>query len=140
MNTYMNGYDTAAELENVQGVYTVQTKFSQIASPSPARRIVFVDECENTIDDCNFGVIPSMLGTDYPPVNHWNNYPTARHNNAAVFSFADGHAAAFRWAGRILKTLELEDVPGNYTDDLTGSDLNDLRTVQAAMALPAGDL
>ena len=91
MNTYLNGYDIAAVLDDVQGVYTVQNKLSPMTLPTPARRIVFVDECENTIDDCSFGVIPSMLGTGYPLANHWNNYPTARHGNAAVFSFADGH-------------------------------------------------
>lgn len=138
MNTYMSGYDIAAVLDDVQGLYTVQTRFSEIISPSPARRIVFVDESENTIDDCNFGVIPSLLGTSYAPVNHWNNYPAARHNNAAVFSFADGHAAPFQWTGQMLMTLETEGVAGNYTADLNGSDLNDLRMVQAAMALPAG--
>jgi prepilin-type N-terminal cleavage/methylation domain-containing protein/prepilin-type processing-associated H-X9-DG protein len=138
MNTYMDGYDVAAVLEGVQGVFSVQTRLSQITSPPPARRIVFVDESENTIDDANFGVIPSMLGTDYHLVNHWNNYPTARHNNSAVFSFADGHVAAFRWTGPILKTLEAEAVAGNYTADLSASDLNDLRMVQAAMALPVG--
>ena len=56
MNTYMNGYDTAAELANVSGVYRVQTKFSNIASPGPSQSLVFVDESENTIvdDDGNF--------------------------------------------------------------------------------------
>ncbi len=138
MNTYMNGYDTAAELDNIKGVYTVQTKFSEIASPGPSQSIVFVDESENTIDDGNFGVIPSLLGTSYAPVNHWNNYQTARHNNAAVFSFADGHAAALQWMGQILKILEANNDVGNYTDDLTGADLDDLRKVQGGMALPTG--
>lgn len=138
MNTYMNGYDVAAVLEGVQGLYTVQTKCSQVFSPVPARRLVFADECENSIDDSNFGVIPSMLGTDHSPINHWNNYPTARHGNAGTFSFADGHALAFKWKGQLLKTLETSNVPGNYTADVSGSDLNDLRQVQAAMALPAG--
>jgi prepilin-type N-terminal cleavage/methylation domain-containing protein/prepilin-type processing-associated H-X9-DG protein len=138
MNTYMNGYDIAAVLEDGQGLYTVQTKCSQIFSPPPARRLVFADECENSIDDCNFGVIPSMLNTDHASVNHWNNYPTARHNNAGTFSFADGHALAFKWTGQKLKALEAENVPGNYTADVSGPDLNDLRLVQAAMALPAG--
>src|ERR1035437_8445486 len=138
INTFMNGSDTAAALENVQGVYTVETKLSQITSPPPTRRIVFVDESQNTLDDCSFGVIPSMVGTDHAVVDHWNNYPTARHGNSAAFSFADGHVAAITWAGHLLKTLEAQATPGNYTTDLTGPDLSDLRQVQDAMALPTG--
>lgn len=109
-----------------------------MASPAPVGRIVFVDESENTLDDCNFGVIPSLLGLGRATVDHWNNHPTARHNNAATFSFADGHAVAFQWTGSILKTLEAQGPDGNYTTDLTGPDLNDLRRVQAGIALPAG--
>jgi prepilin-type N-terminal cleavage/methylation domain-containing protein/prepilin-type processing-associated H-X9-DG protein len=138
INTYLNGSDTAAELENVRGVYTVATKLSQIISPPPARRIVFVDESQNTIDDCTFGVIPSLVGTAHPPVNHWNNYPTARHGSSATFSFADGHVAAFQWTGPLLKTLDAKMTPGNYLTHLAGFDLNDLRRVQDAMALPTG--
>jgi prepilin-type processing-associated H-X9-DG protein len=135
---YLNGYDIAATLDEVRGLYTVETKLSQINSPPPARRVVFVDESPNTIDDCNFGVMPSMLGTAYPPVNHWNNYPAARHDNGAVCSFADGHVVTVHWTGQILRKLEAEAVPGNYLTDLTGPDLNDLRLIQAGMALPLG--
>jgi len=139
MNTYMSGYDTAAVLENVVGVYNLVRKRSQISSPPPGQAIVFADESPNTIDDTNFGVIPSMLeGANHPPIDHWNNYPTARHKNGAGFSFADGHAVIIKWTGQVLKTLESQAVPGNYTENLTGADLNDLRVVQAAMALPAG--
>jgi len=138
MNTYLDGYDTAAELASAAGIYTIQTKLSLMLSPRPVERIVFADESENTIDDANFGVIPSLLGTSYPVVNHWENYPTARHGNAAGFSFADGHAVAFQWAGQTLKTDEARKEVGNDTDDLTGPDLDDLRRVQAAIALPTG--
>jgi prepilin-type N-terminal cleavage/methylation domain-containing protein/prepilin-type processing-associated H-X9-DG protein len=139
MNTYLNGYDTAAELADAPGVYTVETKLSQITLPPPSQRIVFVDESENTIDDGNFGIIPSRLGTSFSSVDHWNNYPTARHNNGAVFSFADGHATVMKWKGQILKLLEDANDVGNHTDDLTGPDLDDLRVVQAGTALPSGN-
>jgi prepilin-type N-terminal cleavage/methylation domain-containing protein/prepilin-type processing-associated H-X9-DG protein len=139
MNTYMSGYDTAAVLENVMNTYTLVKKRSQIASPPPGRAIVFADESPNTIDDTNFGVTPSMLeGVNHASIDHWNNYPTARHKNGAGFSFADGHAVILKWTGQVLKRLEAQAVPGNYTDDLEGADLNDLRLVQAAIALPAG--
>jgi len=139
MNTYMSGYDTAAVLENVVGIYTVVRKRSQIAAPPPARAIVFADESPNTIDDTNFGITPSMLeGANHSPINHWNNYPTDRHKNGAGFSFADGHVVIMKWTGQLLKSLEVQAIPGNYTADLDGADLNDLRMVQAAIALPPG--
>jgi prepilin-type N-terminal cleavage/methylation domain-containing protein/prepilin-type processing-associated H-X9-DG protein len=138
INTFLNGSDIAADLAKVQGVYTVATRLSEITSPAPARRIVFVDESQNTLDDCNFGALPSLLGTGNPEVDHWYNYPAARHGNSAAFSFADGHVAALQWTGPLLKTLEAQGTPGNYTTDLTGPDLNDLRRVQDAMALPTG--
>jgi prepilin-type N-terminal cleavage/methylation domain-containing protein/prepilin-type processing-associated H-X9-DG protein len=138
INTFLNGSDTAADLENVQGVYTVATRLSEVLSPPPARRLVFVDESQNTLDDCTFGVIPSMVGMAHAAVDHWNNYPTARHGNSGAFSFADGHVAAIQWTGHLLQTLEAQGRPGNYTTDLAGPDLNDLRQVQDAMALPSG--
>ena len=138
INTYLNGFDISADLAEVDGEYRVETRLSQIASPAPARRIVFVDESQNSLDDCNFGLLPSMLGTDHAEVDHWYNYPAARHSNGAAFSFADGHVAAIQWRGPLLKALEAEGPPGNYTTELTGADLNDLRQVQDGMALPAG--
>jgi prepilin-type processing-associated H-X9-DG protein len=90
------------------------------------------------VDGANSGVVPSLQGTSYSPVNHWENYPTAWHNNAAGFLLADGHAEVFQWAGTEIKNDEAKKQVGNDTDDLTGPDLADLRRVQAAIALPVG--
>jgi prepilin-type processing-associated H-X9-DG protein len=138
INTFLNGFEISAELAHAVGVYTLETKLSQIKSPPPAQRLVFVDESQNTLDDCNFGLLPSMLGTAYPEVDHWYNYPSARHANAAAFSFADGHVAPIKWTGPLLKALEVQGVAGNHTTDLSGPDLADLRRVQDGMALPRG--
>lgn len=141
MNTYLNGYDVSNthDDDTATGVFVVQTKLAQMTSPTPARRIVFVDESEDTIDDGNFGVCPSCLNTTYAPINSWLNYPTARHANAGVFSYADGHATAIQWTGQHLKSLEASGAAGNDTTTLTATgDLNDLRAVQNGMALPNG--
>jgi len=141
MNTYMNGFDVMLMHgdDTPAGFYAVQTKVALISSPQTSRRIVFLDESEMTIDDGNFGVCPSALNTEYAPVNNWLNYPTARHGNAAGFSYADGHVVDIQWIGSHLKNLEAAGVPGNdEANVLTGVDLNDLRNVQAGIALPAG--
>jgi prepilin-type N-terminal cleavage/methylation domain-containing protein/prepilin-type processing-associated H-X9-DG protein len=141
MNTYLNGYDVMTDHgdDTPAGFYVVQMKLSLIASPSPSKRIVFLDESEETIDDGNFGVCPSALGTTYAPVNTWLNFPTARHGNAAGFSYADGHAADISWLGTQIKTWEANNTIGNEEGvTLTGNDLIDLRAVQAGIALPNG--
>ncbi len=141
MNTYMNGYDVMSDHgdNTPAGFYAVQKKFSQITSPTPAKRMVFVDESEGTIDDGNFGVCPSALGTSYATINFWLNYPTGRHANAATFSYADGHAAAIGWLGTQIKTWEAANAVGNEEAvTVSGNDLVDLRAVQAGMALPQG--
>ena len=137
INTYLNGSDTADQLENATNVYTLVKKLDQIISPPPTKRLVFVDESQITLDDCDFWVIPSMVGTPYGEVDHWENFPTARHRNSAAFSFADGHVEPIQWKGQLLKTLEAQGIAGNYTEDLDGPDLEDLRQVQDQMALPA---
>ena len=133
MNCYMNGSDVGNTHEGLTG-YTVNLKLSRINWPPPARAFVFLDESPNTIDDGQFGLSPSGPNNT---VNTWFNYPTARHNNASGFSFADGHAVAFQWTGQKLAQLEAAGTTGNNTDVLTGKDLNDLRKVQAALAIPS---
>jgi prepilin-type N-terminal cleavage/methylation domain-containing protein/prepilin-type processing-associated H-X9-DG protein len=140
MNTYLNGYDVMSDHgdDTRPGFYVVQMRLSQMSSPAPAKRIVLDEESEMTIDDGNFGVCPSALGTSYAPIDNWLNYPTSRHGNAAGFSYADGHTAPIQWLGHHLKSLEAAGLAGNDETTLSGADLNDLRNVQAGMALPSG--
>jgi prepilin-type N-terminal cleavage/methylation domain-containing protein/prepilin-type processing-associated H-X9-DG protein len=143
VNTYMNGYDVGSNHQDdwPAGVYVVQTRLSMVSSPGPAKRMVFVDESQDSIDDCNFSVVPSGIGTNpqVTIVNDWWNWPTARHANAAGFSYADGHAADVSWLGTQLKTWEANHVTGNQDGiQLTGNDILDLRVVQDGQALPSG--
>ena len=68
--------------------YQVQT---DIQHPEPAEAMVFVDESINTIDDGYFAVNYANEPSD------WQNSPTARHGQAGVFSFADGHSELWHW-------------------------------------------
>jgi prepilin-type N-terminal cleavage/methylation domain-containing protein/prepilin-type processing-associated H-X9-DG protein len=65
---------------------------SDIQHPEPAEAMVFDDESINTIDDGYFAV---NTGDNEP--TRWQNSPTARHGQAGVFSFADGHSELWRW-------------------------------------------
>lgn len=144
INTYMNGYDVGCNHQDdwpSNQIFVVQLKLSMVASPGPSKRMVFADESQDSIDDDNFSVVPTG-GTIYPnyDVYDWWNWPTARHGNAAGFTFADGHAADTSWQGAQLKTWEAQNVTGNQNGNVLTQpgDLLDLLTVQNTVALPAG--
>ncbi len=130
MNCYMNGEDIGRTHYGLSG-YLVNTRLSDIRTPPPVNAFVFVEESPNTIDDGQFGLSPAGPNNT---VNEWLNYPSARHIKTAGFSFADGHAEAFRWLGG--KLLSLETAPAPQPISVTGADLSDLRKVQFALALP----
>ena len=69
--------------------FPIITELTQIRNPSPADAVVFVDESQQTVDDCIFSC-------DW---NDWTDSPTTRHDNGCVFSFADGHAERWKWLG-----------------------------------------
>ena len=132
MNCYMNGSDVGASHDSLTG-YFVNTKLSQVRTPPPSVAFVFLDESPNTIDDGQFGLSPAGQNNT---VNTWLNYPTARHNNASGFSFADGHAESFKWLGGLLRQLENTKSPPAPPITASGADLTDLRRVQSALATP----
>jgi prepilin-type N-terminal cleavage/methylation domain-containing protein/prepilin-type processing-associated H-X9-DG protein len=133
MNCYMNGADVGSTHDSLTG-YSVNMKVSQIIHPPPSQAFVFLDESVCTIDDGQYGLSPS--GPNFT-VNNWLNFPTPRHNNAATFSFADGHASVFKWQGKLLSTMDAARPPMQPPVNVAlAADLVDLRKVQAALALP----
>jgi len=132
MNCYMNGSDVGNSHDGLTS-YVVNTKLTQIRSPNPSAAFVFLDESPNTIDDGQFGLSPAGQNNT---VNTWLNYPTSRHNDAAGFSFADGHAEDFKWLGGLLMKLETTRPIPTPPITATGVDLKDLRKVQSALAIP----
>jgi len=105
--------DFSGALENEFPIYK---KLTQIRNPSPADAMVFVDESQQTIDDCVFGC-------DWAD---WKHSPTARHNRGCVFSFADGHAERWQWLGVTM------DQGYTYTPQNTAQ-RHDLRRFEAAV-------
>jgi prepilin-type N-terminal cleavage/methylation domain-containing protein/prepilin-type processing-associated H-X9-DG protein len=70
--------------------YPQYKKMVEIARPSPAEAMTFVDESIETLDDGYFAV--TAIKT-----TEWQNSPTARHGQSGVLGFADGHAERWHW-------------------------------------------
>jgi prepilin-type N-terminal cleavage/methylation domain-containing protein/prepilin-type processing-associated H-X9-DG protein len=96
---------------------TVVWKLSAISRP--ALTFAFLDENENTIED---GVY--LLFRD--PDETWQNAPSDRHSQGMNLSFTDGHGEHWRW--RYPKRMQ-----GLGEGIVNGSDLQDLRRLQAAL-------
>jgi prepilin-type N-terminal cleavage/methylation domain-containing protein/prepilin-type processing-associated H-X9-DG protein len=73
--------------------YRIHRRYSDIVNPGPANLFVFIDEREDSINDCVFGVGAGRRG----PSAHIIDYPASYHNRAAGLSFADGHAEIRKW-------------------------------------------
>lgn len=86
--------------------YTQFLKITQI--PRPSEIFVFLDEHPDSISDGYFLDKAAGIGSrggggyggggnNYNGSFEWLHLPASYHNNAAAFSFADGHAASHRW-------------------------------------------
>lgn len=107
----------------LEAEFPIIKKFSQIKNPMPAGAAVFVDESQQTVDDCIFGC-------DW---NDWQDSPTIRHNHGAVLSFADGHVERWQWFGINVEQMDVYS-PQN------AAQWRDLRRFEAAVVttnLPA---
>jgi len=73
--------------------YRINVKLSDLTVPPPARTFVFIDEREDSINDCVFYVSMGRRGS----AALWRDLPASYHHRAAGLSFADGHAEIKRW-------------------------------------------
>jgi prepilin-type N-terminal cleavage/methylation domain-containing protein/prepilin-type processing-associated H-X9-DG protein len=73
--------------------YRINTKLSQLTTPPPSRTFVFIDEREDSINDCVLYIDMGDRGGNAS----WIDLPSAYHNGAASLSFADGHSESKRW-------------------------------------------
>ena len=101
--------------------YPQYKKMTEIAQPSPAEAMTFVDESIETVDDGYFAVNYNSEKTT------WQNSPTVRHGKSGVLAFADGHAE--RWSWHAL-TVD-QDLDISATSPL--NTLADLRRMQRAV-------
>ncbi len=100
-------------------------KRSQIYSPAPARRMVFVDE----------GWVTSFsYAVRYTQETWWDD-PAVRHGDGSNFAFADGHSEYWKWKGigTIQQGRERDrSHPGNFQPQ-TAADHEDLYRMQRAV-------
>ncbi len=73
--------------------YRINVKLSDLTDPPPVQTFVFIDEREDSINDCVFYVGMGRRDSDA----HWIDLPAFYHNGAAGLSFADGHAEIKPW-------------------------------------------
>src|SRR6516164_565773 len=85
-------------------------KYSQFSYPGPDGTWVFVDEHPDSINDSGFF---------NPHAWSWADMPSAYHNGACGFSFADGHAEIHKWKQSMggpralaVKYTDGSDMPG----------------------------
>jgi prepilin-type N-terminal cleavage/methylation domain-containing protein/prepilin-type processing-associated H-X9-DG protein len=69
-------------------------KYTAIMNPGTSDCLVFIDVNEDEIIDAQFGM-PTLPGYSNP--DFWYDIPANRHNQGASLSFADGHAARWKW-------------------------------------------
>jgi len=105
-------------------------KRTDISSPSPAYRLVFLDEGRIT---------PDSYATHYVNQQWWDP-PFVRHGDGTNVAFADGHSAYWKYRGKkTLETGKLAAVAGRTATDLhqmvpeSPEDIEDLHKMQKAI-------
>jgi prepilin-type N-terminal cleavage/methylation domain-containing protein/prepilin-type processing-associated H-X9-DG protein len=81
-----------AEEGPFDGIYKHAKKISDMTFQGPAETWVYLDEHPDSINDAGFF---------NPHESAWVDQPATYHNDAAGFSFADGHAEIHRWVGSL---------------------------------------
>jgi prepilin-type N-terminal cleavage/methylation domain-containing protein/prepilin-type processing-associated H-X9-DG protein len=111
------------------------TKISNVSTPS--RVVVFAEENQISIDNGCMGIHSRAS------VSFWNP-PTARHANAAIFSFVDGHVESWKWKGALVPLNEKWNADDTATQRTGSNPLNpsactatDPDFLRLADALPA---
>jgi prepilin-type N-terminal cleavage/methylation domain-containing protein/prepilin-type processing-associated H-X9-DG protein len=95
MSMSVNGYPDFDM--NIFSNIPMFTKLTEIKDPDPTKCMVFVDENPYTMVDSQFGMPTDDFPGDPPTPFTWWDQPSARHNQGANLSYADGHVARQGW-------------------------------------------
>jgi prepilin-type N-terminal cleavage/methylation domain-containing protein/prepilin-type processing-associated H-X9-DG protein len=91
----MNGYLGNPSAGTKTGGYREYRKTSDLSSPGASSTWVFIDEREDTINDCFFYV--DMNGMANAAATVIGDYPASYHGGGGGLSFADGHSETHKW-------------------------------------------
>jgi prepilin-type processing-associated H-X9-DG protein len=100
-------YDPTAELtlvgKRVGRTTLYLTRLTDIISPGPGGRAVFIDGGQTTSGFTVDYLYPKWHHTSPPPIHH---------SDATTLSFADGHAEYWKWKGRETLNIPRIKIPG----------------------------
>jgi prepilin-type processing-associated H-X9-DG protein len=101
MNCYFGAFSPAkndTELQGYNHFFPAYRQFIKLTSvPGPANFYVTVDEHPDGINDAYI-----LNNADWNSLSAWGDAPASFHNNAAGFSFADGHSEIHKWRGPVI--------------------------------------
>ena len=127
----MNGYARQGTYSGNVGLKAGQTvlwlkNMSEIRTPGPAQRAVFIDEG---------WITPDSYAVHYQQANWWDD-PPVRHSDGATLSFADAYSEHLRWKGQ--DTIEYGRIrDGSYMGSMyspvTAEGKADLQRLQIAV-------
>ena len=92
--------------------YRIYRRSSDFVNPGPSQTFVFLDEREDSINDCTIYVGMGRSGS----TALWRDLPAFYHNVAAGLSFADGHAETKRWRDSRTIAARVGDASPNNPD------------------------
>ena len=73
--------------------YRAYRRTHDLGVPPPSETFTFLEQHEDSIIDCSFGVGMDYVGTQV----WWIDLPSTRHGKSSVIAFADGHARQKKW-------------------------------------------
>lgn len=92
----MNAWFNSSDVADFGTGFKIYKKMTDLTDPGPTMTWVFLDEREDSINDGE--MVVGMTGyPDQPSAWKIVDYPASYHNNAAGFSFADGHSELKKW-------------------------------------------
>jgi len=93
-------------------------KMTDLKFPGPSMSWVLVDEDPDSINDAMLYVNP----VEAPQYGAFVDIPASYHNQAAGFSFADGHSEIHKWANSQNWIMPVTYVPGPYDRSCSPAD------------------
>jgi prepilin-type N-terminal cleavage/methylation domain-containing protein/prepilin-type processing-associated H-X9-DG protein len=124
-NPHNRSYSVSVQINCKSGKNDTYTQIIKKSTDlkNSSQAFVFGEENQISIDNGAMGTF-SLTSAQF-----WNP-PTARHNNGATFSFADGHAETFRWKGDLIALNQKynADVTANQRPSPTSNPINPTTT------------